>query len=114
LNASFTSPDGIKPTAFQGLNQSSPDLLNATVASAFSNKSAAWFQRTIHSSQHHICTPNPVQHGITKHGIEFLLVRKVFAADHGCIQPELPRGFDLRNARIDRNHFTTQIRQLFR
>src|SRR4029078_5671613 len=101
-------------TAVQCLNQSSPDLVNATVASEFSNKSAAWFQRTIHSSKHHICTPNQVQHGITKHGIEFPLVRQVFAAYRECVQAELPRGFDLRDARIDRNHFTTQIRQLFR
>src|SRR6202035_4517895 len=81
----------IKPTAVQCLNQSSPDLVNATVASEFSNKSAAWFQRTIHSSKHHICTPDPVQHGITKHGIEFLLVRQVFAADRGCVLDEPPR-----------------------
>jgi hypothetical protein len=80
------------------------------MASTFSNKSAAWFQRTIHSSEHRICTPNPVQDGIAEHGIEFLPVRQVFAAGHGCVQAELPRGFDLLNARIDRNHFTTQIR----
>jgi len=91
------------------LNQSSPDLVNATVASAFSNKSAAWFQGTIHSSKHHICTPNPVQHSIAKHGIEFFLVRQVFTADRVGVQAELPRGFDLRNTRIDRNHFTPQI-----
>jgi len=49
---------------------------------------------------------NPVQHGITKHGIEFFLVRQVFAADRVRVQAEFPRGFDLRNTRIDRNHFT--------
>src|SRR6202790_4598276 len=54
----------IKPTAVQRLNQSSPDLVNATVATTFSNKSPAWFQRTIHSSNHQIRALNPVQHGI--------------------------------------------------
>jgi hypothetical protein len=96
------------------LNQSSPDLVNATVASAFSNKSPAWFQRTIHSSQRHIGTLNPVQHGVTEYGIEFFVEQQLFAADRVRVQAELPRGFDLRDAGIDRNHFTTQIRQPFR
>jgi hypothetical protein len=55
-----------------------------------------------------------VQHGITENGIEFFVVSQLFAADYRCVQAELPCGFDLWNAGIDRNHFTTQIYQLFR
>jgi hypothetical protein len=31
--------------------------------------------------------------------------QQLFAADRECVQAELPRGFDLGNARIDGNHF---------
>ena len=51
-----------------------------------------------------------MQNGITKHSIEFLVVRQVLAADRKCVQAELPRGFDLGNARIDRYHFTAGVR----
>jgi len=80
------------------------------VPSTFRNKSPAWSQRTIDPSQHRIRTLNPVQHGVTKDGIEFFLVLQVFAAHRVGVQAKLPRGFDLRNAGIDRHHFAAQIR----
>jgi hypothetical protein len=57
-------------------------FVNATVSSTFGDKSPAWPQRAIHSGNHQVRTLNPVQHGITKYGVELFRVRQVFAADH--------------------------------
>jgi hypothetical protein len=104
----------IQSTTVQCLNQSSPDLVNTTVAATLSDKSATRFQRPIHSSKHHICTLNPVQYGITKHGIEFFVVWQLFSANRMRVQAETPGGLNLRNTGIDRNHVAPKIHELFR
>ena len=68
----------------------------------------------MHARQHHICTLNPVQRRVTKHGIESSSSMQIFAAHSESVRVQLPRSFDLRNTGIDRNHFTAQINQLFR
>jgi hypothetical protein len=55
-----------------------------------------------------------VQYRVAKDGIELIPARQRFAVHDVRVQPKLPRGLDLRSARINGDDLTPEIDQLFR
>jgi hypothetical protein len=49
----------------------------------------------MHSGDHQIRLLDPVQHGVAKDGVEFVLIWQVRTAHRASVQAELPGGFDL-------------------
>ena len=84
------------------------------MAPTFGNEAPAGSQRAVDGRDHRVGVLDPVQHRIAKDGIELISERQRFTVHDVRDQPKLPRGLDLRSARINGHNLTPEIDQLFR